>query len=390
MHFKSRDLEKLHKQGQFWHIFFSHGAVIISQDEVDTWTTHLPIALDTDWESIPAEEQIAKVLGGSIGPCPIKIDEVIVKSVWRPNICIAERYASDRKRVFISGDSCHQNIPTGGYGMNTGVGDSFDLGWKLSAILNGWGGKHLLESYEIERKPVAARNIEHSGVHMQVHQEWWQWVGESGNTVIEDSEAGEALRKRITQQLLTKDSEGKSLGIELDYRYTGSPIVISDDTPEPTWNDRRYTPSTHPGMRAPHVFLADGKSSIYDLFGPEHTIVDFTTAGTIAKRFKDAALRLHVPLTVVHLPNEPHVASIWERKAVLVRPDDHIAWRSSDAESDEPDFDHILLIASGRLDSDSNSRDVTDVLQSIRQKGFTSTSGNEDQDKVEMRAEWQQ
>lgn len=107
VHFKSRDLTTLHRQGQFWHIFFSNRGVIISQDEVDTWTTHLPIPLDADWKSMDLETTIRNVLGGSVAPLEIRIDEILVKSAWRPNICIAERFTSDSGRVFPAGDAAH-------------------------------------------------------------------------------------------------------------------------------------------------------------------------------------------------------------------------------------------------------------------------------------------
>lgn len=95
VHFKSRDLSTLQKQGQFWHIFSTSGSVIIAQDEIDTWTAHLPISLDTDWNALDLEKVIYDVLGGSLGPCPIKVDEILVHSTWRPSISVADRYASE-------------------------------------------------------------------------------------------------------------------------------------------------------------------------------------------------------------------------------------------------------------------------------------------------------
>src|SRR4051794_5101487 len=165
IHFKSKDLSKLHRQGQFWHIFFTTGSVIISQDEVDTWTLHNPVPIGTDVSKIDPKQTIYKALGGENAQLDIEIDEILVTSIWRPNIFLADKYAAPTSRIFISGDAAHQNIPTGGYGMNTAVGDSFDIGWKIAAVLDGHGGQYLLDSYEAERRPVAARNIERSGVH---------------------------------------------------------------------------------------------------------------------------------------------------------------------------------------------------------------------------------
>src|SRR5271170_120721 len=202
VHFKSKDLTRLHKQGQFWHIFFSNGGVIISQDEVETWTTHLSIGLDVDVASLDPEKAVYQVLGGSAGPYPIKIDEILVTSSWRPNICVADAYNSSGGRVFLSGDSAHQHIPTGGYGMNSAIGDSFDIGWKLAAVLKGYAGPILLESYETERRPVAIRNIEHSGQHMSVHLEWWGWIHQAGAGVATDqTDKGRELRSRVANLL---------------------------------------------------------------------------------------------------------------------------------------------------------------------------------------------
>jgi hypothetical protein len=256
VHFKSRDLTRLHKQGQFWHILFSSGSVIISHDEVDTWTTHVPISLDVDPASLNPEKAVYEVLGGSAGPFPIKIDEILVTSAWRPNICISNRYISQGGRVFLSGDAAHQNIPFGGYGMNTALGDSFDIGWKLAAILDGYGGQHLLRSYETERRPVAVRNIDHSGVHAAVQFEWWGWCQKAGNEVVTSkTEEGRKLRTQIAQHLQEHDGENKDQGIEMDYRYNNSPVIVPDkDSTEPIWNRAQYTPSTWPGAKSTACF----------------------------------------------------------------------------------------------------------------------------------------
>lgn len=396
VHFKSRDLTALHKQGQFWHIFFSHGGVIISQDEVDTWTAHMSIGLDEKWEDLDPEATIREVLGGSIGPLPIKVDRILVKSAWRPNICIAEKYASEGNRVFLAGDAAHQNIPTGGYGMNTAVGDSFDIGWKLASVLQGHGGKFLLDSYEAERKPVALRNIERSGIHFKVHQEYWTWVRELGNNVVVSSdERGQELRQKIRQHLLVHDGENKDHGIELGYRYEGSPVVFPDtDSSPPAWSDRNYVPTTWPGARAPHVFLSDGDTSIFDLLGPAYTLVDFSAEGIWAGRFREAAEELGLPLKVLHLPEERHVASIWERQAVLVRPDHHVSWRLSLDSRLEGSARTILEIATGRSPAPGikgrlASANGDQGLSQVQQAGFSSTVGNEQHDSIRLMAEFQ-
>ncbi|KAJ4194764.1 hypothetical protein NW759_016480 [Fusarium solani] len=388
VHFKSRDLTRLHKQGQFWHIFFTAGSVIISQDEVDTWTAHLPISLDTDWKSLDPRESVYKVLGGSHGPFPIKIDEVLVCSAWRPSIAIAQRYTSDSLRVFLVGDAAHQNIPTGGYGMNTAVGDSFDLGWKLAAVIQGWGGSDLLPSYEVERKPVAVRNIERSGVHHKVHQDYVGWVTEAG-----PGTPSATLRERIKSHVLAHDGENTDHGIEMGYRYNGSPVILRDQDEaedEPEWNYRRYIPSTWPGARAPHVYLKDGRTSIFDLFGPAFTIVDFTQDKRWATQFKTVSLQLGVPLTTVHLPQEDHAREVWGRDAILIRPDDHVAWRSPASIVDQLDVNHVLKVATGSASSNTEEDKGSNIeIESVTMRGFTGTVGNVSQAHIKQLAEFQ-
>ena len=155
VHFKSRDLTRLHKQGRFWHIFLlgeSGGfeGAVISQDEKGTWTTHLFLPLDAEPEKMDPHDAVYRVLGGVYGPYKITIDEILVRSVWRPNIAVTRNWSNPSLRIFLAGDSAHQNIPTGGYGMNMGIGDAFDLGWKLASVINGHGGPDLLRSYEME------------------------------------------------------------------------------------------------------------------------------------------------------------------------------------------------------------------------------------------------
>ncbi|KIV81897.1 hypothetical protein PV11_04046 [Exophiala sideris] len=392
VHFKSRDLSRIQRQGQFWHIFFTTGSAIIAQDEVDTWTAHTLVPLDFDTSTLDPKEAVYRVLGGSVGPYPIEIDEVLVTSTWRPNICIAEKYISPGGRVFLSGDAAHQNIPTGGYGMNTAVADSFDIGWKLAAVLSGYGGPALLQSYETERRPVAARNIEQSGLHWQVHGVYKDLVQESGNAVISKTPEGEGIRAKIAQHVTTNDGENKDHGIELGYRYNGSRVVVpcEDGVKEPEWNRTHYVPSTWPGARAPHVFLKDGHTSIFDLFGigRQFTIVDFSPDARYAVAFVPIAAKLGIPLESLHLPDEPHVRKVWERDAVLVRPDDHVAWRLSQSEDrlDVQDVERILSIAVGRGDAEqSNGVEVKEM----KENGFTGTIGNVDQDKVVGLAQFQ-
>ncbi|KAJ5148301.1 hypothetical protein N7526_001653 [Penicillium atrosanguineum] len=352
VHLKSRDLKVIHRQGQFWHLFLSKGGVVISQDEKDTWTIHTPMPPDTDIADIDLEQAVYAALGDSGPPQPIEIDEILVSSTWRASLGVAEQFRSPGKRTFLAGDSAHQNIPFGGYGMNTGLGDAYDIGWKLAMFLNGQGGERLLESYEAERRPVAVRNVAMSGRHAQVHMDYAGWIRQtSEGEVRSDSPEGQALRERIRSHVCANDGENKSLGIEMGYRVSSSIIRLEEDPEnEPGCSERDYIATTWPGSRVPNIILSDGVA-IHDCLGPDFTLVDFTLDGAYARELNRAVpqVKSKLKLTVVHLPQETMARKLWERSAVLVRPDMHVAWRSEETEGpwSKEDTERVLKTCLG-------------------------------------------
>ena len=401
VHFKSKDLTRLHKQGQFWHIFFTSGHAIISQDEVDTWTLHTLIAVDTDTSNWDPKQVVYRGLAGSVGGgegypgggrFEIDIDEVLVTSVWRPNIYVADKYSGGKGRVFLSGDAAHQIVPTGGYGMNTAVGDSFDLGWKLAAVLEGWGGEELLRNYEIERMPVADRCQERSGVHWSFQAEVWAKAAESKGAIVEQNEEGRLLKSGIDRRLQENDSENKDQGTELGYRYNASTVVVKDEeVDEPEQSFREYIPSTWPGVRAPHLFLKDRKRSIFDLFGSgkEYSLVDFSSDGRWIEAVAALTKEMGLPLRRVHLPEETHARQIWERDAVLVRPDDHVCWRAPvNGKVEGTNLKQVLKTVTGNVQLAPSTIKAT-ANASGKREAFTGTIGNVDRDEVDRLASFQ-
>ena len=327
IHFRSRDLGALHRHGQFWHYFVTGGGVLISQDEEDTWTFHTPRFGDlTDGAAPDAAELIADRMG--LSP---RIDEVLLTSRWQPRFAIADSYGQGR--VFLAGDAVHQVMPTGGYGMNTGVGDAIDIGWKLAAVVNGWGGPHLLDSYEAERRPVAITNRDASRRHIGVHRSFGEMF-----------KAG-ASRDELAQFIQSNRGENEFDGIEFGYRYTASPVVAHEQGPQPPWSEFDYVPSTWPGARPPSMMLADG-SALFDHFGAGLTLVDFTgEAGALVA----PAQARGIPMT--HLPiSDASVRAVWERDLVLVRPDQHVAWRSDHAPSPKA-WNDVLDLVCGKSDA---------------------------------------
>jgi FAD-dependent monooxygenase len=212
-------------------------------------------------------------------------------------------------------------IPTGGYGMNTGLGDAFNLGWKLAAVVHGWGGRRLLDSYEAERRPIGERNrdvsVENAAIHLQ-----YRFMADA-DLVASDTPEGVAHRAALAEFLTANDGENTSLGIELDVRYDDSPIVYAPDTPAPPWDRRRFVPTVRAGHRAPNIVVGPDHT-LFDDFGPGFTLVD---AGDHpdAKELVDEAAVIGMPLHHLVL-EDAHCRALYQDRLVLVRPDLHIAW----------------------------------------------------------------
>ena len=326
VHFRSRDRERLQRFGPFWHLYFPHGAVLIAQDEIDTYTLHVPADPESDPAAVDPVERIRLGLGA-----PVVVDEVLLTSRWTPNLLVADRYREGR--VFLAGDAVHQVIPTGGYGLNTGLGDAIDLGWKLAAVVDGWGGSGLLDSYEIERRPVGMRNRDRSMRNSAVIAGYRRRA--TTPLIGADGAEGDTARSALATWLQEQRGENESYGVEYGYRYHDSPVIVPDGSPEPAWDPMVYTPTTWPGGRAPHVFLADG-TPLFGRLGPGLTLVDLGSEPDAAagERWRHAARERGVPFDIVRV-DEPAVRCIWERDLVLVRRDQHVAWRG-DAHPDDP------------------------------------------------------
>jgi hypothetical protein len=221
--------------------------------------------------------------------------------------------------------------------MNLGIADGVDLGWKLGAVLRGWGGEALLDSYEAERRPVHQRVIDEAVgnyAHLSNH-----FVRED---LEADGSAGEAARREVGGRILeSKAREFKTLGVVLGYTYSGSPVVVADGTPPPTPSVADYRPTAHPGCLAPHLWLADGRS-LYDLFGPDVTLlVTGGPGGSDVDRLAAAARARAVPLTVI-APDDERLAALYGARLVLIRPDQHVAWRGDRLGRDPEEIFDIL------------------------------------------------
>jgi len=229
---------------------------------------------------------------------------------WKQNLLLADRYGSGR--VFLAGDAVHLVIPTGGLGMNSGVGDATDLGWKLAATLQGWGGPKLLASYEPERRPVGARNVAASRYASQGRRKW------------------RGLWRNLDQLVAVAEVEQRKsnemIGAELGYRYAGSPI-IADEPGGPEDDFRHYVPTTWPGARLPHVWL-DGHTAIQDRIGRGYTLLRLGNSSLDTSALENAIRARSAPFEVLDIP-DAIARDLYGFDLLLLRPDIHVAWRGN-------------------------------------------------------------
>jgi len=322
---KIKELWTRHNKGKAAFYFFVDeaglGPSLIELDGNELWRFGVSTGqrlIAPDNANIPA--LIEKFLGSDI---PYELLSVLA---WTCRSIVADTWR--RGSVFLAGDAVHQHSPSGGFGMNTGLGDAVDLSWKLAAALDGWGGPALLDSYEAERRPVAGRIVREA-------TEGQAPLADAAALALINApnSAGDRARGTVGEEILRERTKVfVSDGLVLGYRYEASPIIVPDGTPAPAESVSRYTPTARPGSRAPHAWLNDGRSTL-DLFDDGFVLLAFNGAAGDASPVVAAAGSRNVPLTLVPL-DDPAIAALYERRLVLVRPDGHVCWRDNAAPQD--------------------------------------------------------
>jgi len=319
-------------RGRHYLVADEWASFLIMQDSKRLWTLHA--AVESDEEMKLRFEQTVGV--------PVRY-EMLYCGEWRQNLLLADRYRSGR--VFLAGDAVHLVIPAGGLGMNTGVGDAFDLSWKLAATLEGWGGPELLDSYEIERRQVGERNIGASRYATLGYRKWRsQWRPEIGD----DTATGRAVRDNLAKVADVEQRKvNEMIGAELGYRYVDSPIIDSiPGGPEHLF--RNYQPTSWPGARLPHVWLEDGTPIQDRIPNTAYTLLCLNGShetAALEKAFRAGS----VPFGVLHVASEA-ARAIYERDLILLRPDMHVVWRGN-SPPDNPAELASLAAGHGRASS---------------------------------------
>jgi 2-polyprenyl-6-methoxyphenol hydroxylase-like FAD-dependent oxidoreductase len=250
--------------------------------------------------------------------------EVIGTQEWTAGFTlIAEHYG--RGRVFLAGDAAHLFTPTAGQGYNTSVDDVTNLGWKLAAVCLGWGGPNLLATYESERKPIAERNTRFA---RSVAKFWHTF--QLPPELEDEGPAGDAVRSELGTRLRAFGwGEFDIPGIHFGVFYGGSPIVFTEPGEGPIDDPHSYTPRAWPGGRAPHLWLEEGVA-LFDRFGRDFTLLKLNPRAA-SETFEEAARVRGVPLTILDDSRE-ETRTLYERNLILIRPDQHIAWRGDGAD----------------------------------------------------------
>jgi 2-polyprenyl-6-methoxyphenol hydroxylase-like FAD-dependent oxidoreductase len=332
VHFRSDAREVLQPWGIAWHYQTSQ-ATMIAQNDRDIWTLHTFLPPDVRLDEIDPSALVHRFAGRRFA------FETIVANPWNPHLLVAETY--HRGRVFLAGDSAHQVIPTGGYGMNTGIGDAFDIGWKLAATLKGYAGPALLESYDRERRAVGLRNCQAAWRHMTVRLAIGKVYEDLANSGDAQSEAARAEAGARIKAL--GNAENESYGIEMGYCYADSPVIVAEPHVDVPRDPVAYEPTTLPGARLPNVYFADG-APLHDRLGRWFSLLAFDDAS--ADHIATAAARCDIPLEVVRIA-DPEIAKIYQAKLVLVRPDQHVCWRGN-ALKDSDQAQSLFMRALGR------------------------------------------
>ena len=318
-------------QGRHYHRADADHTFLIMQDSTKHWSLHA---------TVPDAEAMKRKFEEIVG-FPVDY-ELLSCAPWRQNLLLADRYREGR--VFLAGDSVHLVIPTGGLGMNTGVGDAFDLAWKLIGTLKGWGGPELLNSYEIERRQIGDRNVGASR-YANVGRQKWRSI--ATDEIFDGTDAGELIKRQLIQVADSEQRKGnRMIGAELGYRYVDSPCI--DNIPGgPEHRVGKYNPNVWPGSRLPHCWLDDG-SALQDQLPETYVLLSLGKKSLDTSKLRQSYEKIGAPVTEVRIESD-RLRDLYGFDFLVLRPDMHVVWRGNDAPQNPQEIASIST-GHGRLD----------------------------------------
>jgi len=300
---------------------------VFAIDGEEKWLVHNHLHPDEpEFDSVDRDASIRHILG---------VGEDFQYSVLSREDWVGRRLVADRFRngnVFIAGDAAHLWVPYAGYGMNAGIADALNLSWLLAARVQGWAEESILDAYEIERQPITEQVSHFVMNHAQKMIKARRAVPPN----IEDLDTeGEAARALIGQEAYELNvQQFCCAGLNFGYFYQGSPIIAYDDETAPGYTMGGFTPSTVPGCRVPHFFLADGQS-LYDVLGSGYTLMRFDPGIDVSALMSEAK-KWRVPLALLDLHDQPECPDVYRHALVMCRSDQHIVWRGQQLPPDLP------------------------------------------------------
>ncbi len=304
-------------------------ACVDGHEEFAFHSAVLPGENADDWGLEEAQQRLKEVMG-----CPVEFKMLSHQTWTAGHSLVANHFA--KGRVFLMGDAVHLFTPTGGLGYNTAIEDAVNLGWKLASVLSGQASPQLLRSYELERKPLAQRNINYA-------RGFADSVGLYPVTeaIEEDSPAGTQERARASEHFNAHARlEFNIPGVTFGGRYDHSPVIVPDGTQPPKDQANVYEPSATPGGRPPHAWMADS-SSLFDHFGMDWTLLNLSDEDEASEPWRKAAQSLQIDLKCLHLPLA-QLRALYVKPMVIIRPDQIVGWRGDHTQAPEPVLRQLL------------------------------------------------
>ena len=311
-------LTELYARHPAWMYRFLGGVIVVAIDGRDEWLVHTNVppgqTADTfDWEA---------VMFAGIGE---RFDyELINEARWTARAMVCNKYREGR--AFLVGDAAHLWIPMGGFGMNSSVGDAASLGWMLAGVHQGWLDEKALDAYGLERTTLGDKVATQAVKWARDMGQLLRPAPELREQLVASSQARADYEKKVRE---VNTSEWQSVGMMLGFSYEASPLIAYDDGAAPAFVLDEYRESSAPGVRAPHLWrAADPKVSLHDQFGKGFTLLRIGADAPRGTLLIEAARRRGIPLTLLDVLEAEAVLKYEGYGLVLVRPDQHIAWRS--------------------------------------------------------------